>query len=126
MVCPIIWRAIGTENLGIGRKSLDLGWILQTVRWSEVVLYREKISSAYLGLGLRHLFLQATEQYLTDSQFMAHDFLQVISFLQTTQILLGRELLLPLKEVLISSPRVHLGELGDALHALRSIFGPQR
>jgi hypothetical protein len=36
MVCPIIWRAIGTENLGIGRKSLDLGWILQTVRWSEV------------------------------------------------------------------------------------------
>ena len=57
---------------------------------------------------------------------MAHDFLQVISFLQTTQILLGRELLLPLKEVLISSPKVHLGELGDALHALISIFGPQR
>jgi hypothetical protein len=36
MVCPIIWRAIGTENLGIGLKSLDLGWTLQAVGWLEV------------------------------------------------------------------------------------------
>ena len=49
-------------------------------------------------------FLQASEQYFTDSQFLAHDFLHVISFLQTTQIFLGRKLLLPLKEVLISNP----------------------
>jgi hypothetical protein len=45
-----------------------------------------------------------------DSQFLAQDFLQLISFLQTTQILLGRKLLLPLKEVLISTSRDHLGE----------------
>ena len=48
-------------------------------------------------------FLQASEQYFTNSQFLDHDFLHVISFLQTTQIFLGRELLLPLKEVLISN-----------------------
>ncbi len=46
------------------------------------------------------LLLQESEQYLTDSQFLAQDFLQVISFLQTIQILLGKELLLPLNDVL--------------------------
>jgi len=46
-------------------------------------------------------FLQASEQYLIASQFFAQDFLHVISFLQTTQILLGKKLLLPLNEVLI-------------------------
>jgi len=35
-----------------------------------------------------------------DSQFLAQDFLHVISFLQTTQILLGKKLLFPLNEVL--------------------------
>lgn len=33
---------------------------------------------------------QVSEQYFTDSQFFAQDFLQVISFLQTAQGLLGR------------------------------------
>jgi hypothetical protein len=47
------------------------------------------------------LALQASEQYLIDSQFFAQDFLQAISFLQTTQILLGRKLLLPLNDVLV-------------------------
>ena len=36
-----------------------------------------------------------------DSQFFSQDFLQVISFLQTTQILLGRKLLFPLNDVFI-------------------------
>jgi hypothetical protein len=47
---------------------------------------------------LGFFFLQASEQYFTSSQFLAQDFLQVISFLQTTQILLGRKDLLPLKD----------------------------
>ena len=47
------------------------------------------------------LALQASEQYLRDSQFFAQDFLQVISFLQATQILLGRKLLFPLKDVFV-------------------------
>lgn len=47
------------------------------------------------------LALQASEQYLMDSQFFAQDFLQVISFLQATQILLGRKLLFPLKDVFV-------------------------
>ena len=68
-----------------------------------------------LGAFLR----QASEQYLTDSQFLAHDFLQVISFLQTTQVLLGRKLLFPLKASPINAPRVRLSERGSDLH------GPQ-
>jgi hypothetical protein len=51
--------------------------------------------------------LQASEQYLTDSQFLAQDFLQVISFLQTMQILLGKELLLPLNDVLDIALKVY-------------------
>jgi hypothetical protein len=47
-------------------------------------------------------FRQASEQYFTDSQFLAHDFLQVISRLQATQSLLGRVLLLPLNVDFIS------------------------
>ena len=42
---------------------------------------------------------QASEQYLIDSQFFSHDFRQVISLLQTTQILLGKKDLFPLKAV---------------------------
>jgi hypothetical protein len=61
-----------------------------------------------------------------DSQFFFQDFLQFISFLHTTQILLGKKLLLPLKEVLISIPRDHSGDLGDDLHAPRSTFDPHR
>jgi len=60
--------------------------------------------SDYLGnlnclyeVALGALFLQASEQYFTDSQFFSQDFLQVISLLQTTQSLLGKKLLLPLK-----------------------------
>jgi len=61
-----------------------------------------------------------------DSQFLTQDFLQLISFLQTTQILLGKKLLLPLKEAFISSPRDHPGDLGGDLHAPRSTFDPHR
>ena len=50
---------------------------------------------AYFGSAF--FFLQASEQYLTDSQFLAQDFLQVISLLHATQSLLGKELLFPLK-----------------------------
>jgi len=71
---------------------------------------------------LANFFLQASEQYFTDSQFLAHDFLQLISFLQTLQILLGRKLLLPLKEVLILISRDHLNESIDSSHAPQSIF----
>ena len=46
--------------------------------------------------------LQASEQYFTDSQFLAQDFLQTISFLQTTQSLLGKKLLFPLKDDFIA------------------------
>jgi len=49
---------------------------------------------------LGFFFLHASEQYFTSSQFLAQDFLQVISFLQTKQVLLGRNDLLPLKLVL--------------------------
>jgi hypothetical protein len=52
-------------------------------------------------------FRQASEQYFTDSQFFAHDFLQVISRLQMMQSLLGRELLLPLNVDFISSLTDH-------------------
>jgi len=48
---------------------------------------------------LDFLFLHASEQYFTSPQFLAQDFLQVISFLQTRQILLGKNDLLPLKLV---------------------------
>ena len=44
----------------------------------------------------RHL----TEQYFTSSQFLAHALRQVISRLQTTQTLLGKLDLLPLKVIL--------------------------
>jgi hypothetical protein len=46
------------------------------------------------GEGLRRR--QASEQYLTDSQFLAQDFRQVISLPQLTQSLLGKKDLLPL------------------------------
>jgi hypothetical protein len=49
------------------------------------------------------LFLQASEQYFTDSQFLAQDFLQVISFLHVTQILVGKKLLLPLNDSFIAA-----------------------
>jgi len=47
------------------------------------------------------LFLQASEQYFTDSQFFSQDFRQTISFLHTTQILLGKKLLFPLNEFFV-------------------------
>jgi hypothetical protein len=47
------------------------------------------------------LALQASEQYLIDSQFLAQDFRHVISFLQTTQILLGKKLLFPLNDAFV-------------------------
>ena len=53
------------------------------------------------------------------SQFFAQDFLQVISFWQTTQILLGRKLLLPLNEVFISEPKDHLSDSRDIEHDQR-------
>jgi hypothetical protein len=40
---------------------------------------------------------QASEQYFTSSQFLAHDLRQVISLPQTRQILLGKNDLFPLK-----------------------------
>jgi len=40
---------------------------------------------------------QASEQYFTSSQFLAQDLRQVISLPQTTQVLLGRNDLFPLK-----------------------------
>ena len=61
-----------------------------------------------------------------DSQFLTQDFLQLISFLQTTQILLGKKLLLPLKEAFISSPRDHPGDLGGDLHAPQWTFDSHR
>jgi hypothetical protein len=39
---------------------------------------------------------QTSEQYLMDSQFLAHDFLQAISLPQVTHNLLGKKDLLPL------------------------------
>ena len=57
------------------------------------------------------LLLQASEQYLIDSQFFAQDFLHVISFLQATQILVGKKLLLPLKEGFMALPQRSLSRL---------------
>ena len=53
------------------------------------------------------------------SQFFDQDFLQVISFRHTTQILLGRKLLLPLNEVFISESIDHLGDSIDIEHDQR-------
>jgi hypothetical protein len=61
--------------------------------------------------------LQASEQYFTDSQFFAQDFLQVISFLQTTQIFDGREILLPLNDVLAMIFKDHPSDLIFSVHA---------
>lgn len=61
--------------------------------------------------------LQASEQYFTDSQFFAQDFLQVISFLQTAQIFDGRELLLPLNDVFAMILKVHPSGLIFSVHA---------
>ena len=61
--------------------------------------------------------LQASEQYFTDSQFFAQDFLQVISFLQTTQIFEGKELLLPLNDVFVMIFKAHLGDSTPSVHA---------
>lgn len=69
--------------------------------------------SDFLGAFLR----QALEQYITASQFLAHDFLQVISFLQPIQILLGRKLLFPLKSIPIRIPKYHLSYVASNLHA---------
>jgi hypothetical protein len=60
------------------------------------------------------------------SQFLAQDFLHDISFLQMTQILQGRKLLLPLKVVLIANSRDHLSDLIDTPHAPQSISDPHR
>ena len=42
------------------------------------------------------LYRQALEQYLTDSQFLAQDFRQIISLPQVTHNLLGKKDLFPL------------------------------
>ena len=61
--------------------------------------------------------LQASEQYFTDSQFFAQDFLQIISFLQTTQIFDGRKLLLPLNDVFVMIFKDHPSDLIFSVHA---------
>ena len=61
--------------------------------------------------------LQASEQYFTDSQFFAQDFLQIISFLQTTQIFDGRKLLLPLNDVFSMIFKDHPSDLIFSVHA---------
>lgn len=61
--------------------------------------------------------LQASEQYFTDSQFFAHDFLQVISFLQAMQIFDGRKLLLPLNDVFSMIFKDHPSDLIFSVHA---------
>jgi hypothetical protein len=61
--------------------------------------------------------LQASEQYFTDSQFFAQDFLHVISFLQTAQIFDGRELLLPLNDVFVMIFKDHPSDLILSVHA---------
>ena len=50
------------------------------------------VGVTFFGAFLR----QASEQYLIDSQFLAHDFRHVISRLQVLHSLLGRLCLLPL------------------------------
>jgi len=45
-------------------------------------------------------FLQASEQYLTSSQFLAQLFRHTMGFWQTTQVLLGKEDLFPLNDPL--------------------------
>lgn len=52
--------------------------------------------------GLRRR--QASEQYLTDSQFLAQDLRQVISLPQLTHSLLGKNDLLPLNPDFSSLP----------------------
>ena len=47
---------------------------------------QSSFQDSLLGAFLR----QASEQYLMDAQFFSQDLRQVISFLQTTQILLGK------------------------------------
>ena len=61
--------------------------------------------------------LQASEQYFTESQFFAQDFLQVISFLQTTQIFDGRALLFPLNDFFSIFFKDHPSDLIFAAHA---------
>ena len=61
--------------------------------------------------------LQASEQYFTDSQFFAQDFLQLISFLQTAQIFDGRALLLPLNDVFSIFFKDHPSDLIFSVHA---------
>lgn len=63
---------------------------------------------------------QASEQYLIESQFFAQDFRQVIARLQTTQILLGKYPLFPLKVVVIDLPITHSDWRAVAEHAKRS------
>jgi hypothetical protein len=46
--------------------------------------------------------------------------------LQTTQTFLGRKLLLPLKVMLISNSKDHLGDLINTLHAPQSTVDPHR
>ena len=54
------------------------------------------------------------------SQFFAQDFRQVISFLQTRQILDGKKLLFPLNKVDILVLKEHLACLVDGSHARQS------
>ena len=51
-----------------------------------------------------------------ESQFLAQDFLQVISFLQAMQILLGRKLLFPLNDVLVMILKDHPSDLIFSVH----------
>ena len=57
-----------------------------------LVIYFLRFLEFYLAF-----FLHLSEQYFTLSQFLAQDFRHVIGRWQTTQILLGKLTLLPLK-----------------------------
>jgi hypothetical protein len=61
-----------------------------------------------LLLGLN--FLQASEQYFTASQFLAHDLRHVISRPQTRQGLLGKFCLFPLNERLAAIACVFMAQ----------------
>jgi hypothetical protein len=67
-------------------------------------------------------FRQASEQYLTDSQFLAQDFLQVISFLQTMQILLERELLFPLNDKFVMTSLKMVEVIQNVLRMQNNFF----
>ena len=86
---------------------------------------RRKLVAIYI-YTVGAFFLQASEQYLIDSQFLAQDFLQVISFLQVAQILLGRKLLFPLNELLISTSIDHPNDSIDILRVSQSTSGRHR